>query len=932
MGANGHEPADQPKRNGDGVASGAPLGTSALVGRLDDLAGVAGLLGEHRLVTLTGAPGVGKSRVAYEVAVQSAREVNCGPYWVDLADAAGSAELHRSVGDALGVDGGRALPDAAREVLGTRWALLVLDNTDHVIRECGNIVRSSLAVCPGLRVVVTSRERLDVVGEAVWPILPLPVPDGDAGYAESAVELFAERARAVRPGFVLDEVTIPIVVEICRRLDGLPLAIELAAGRAAVLSPAQILAGLDDHARLLRAGPRTGSVRHRSMETALSWSTDHLGRPEQVLLRRLAVFRAGYTLEAAEAVCAFSDLDPGNLLDALDQLVTRSLVDVDTSGDRARYRLLEVVRHHALGQLRKTDEAPELTGRYADWCVGFAERAELGLAGPDEARWLRRLDAERGNLDGALDWSIRRGRAETAVRLAAALALSFRSSRVEEGKLLLYQLVGLSRTVEPRFQARLLWGLGMLAAVEGRFAAAVAPLRDALALAQDADDRQTGGRTLLLLANCALVLDGPTAALPVARQSLAVARDDDPWCAARALAVCGWAAYLDGEPGQALALAQEAVGVARRSGQLSGAVIALNVLGFVASQVGEPALAQESLTESLELNVGLDGTDSRAISLTNLANLEMARGQFDQAHELLDRALSESSSDGTAWAVIQPLLSLGRLADARADVETAAARFSDVLAVGGAVGFESVQAVEGLSRIAAQRGDDPASARQALRHVLSSAERVGAASVMADALHDLGVLARTIGQHDRAASLHRRALRLRDEMVDRAGIAGSLEALAGVSVDQRRFAQAARLFGAAESIRRASGVPVRPSDVARLQTDLNVLRNALGDRFVPEHRLGEQLSADEAVAAACSRRPSWRPSAGWGSLTNAERDVVALVAEGLTNREVGERLLISRRTVQTHLSHVFAKLGVRSRTELATRASYIESGQAAGEQ
>ena len=926
MGATGHQPSNGSARNGGAgpLRTPLPFPMSTVVGRIDEVAAIRRLLGVHRLVTVTGAPGVGKSRVAYEVASGGGDEAEDGPYWVDLAEVAESDELVQALAGALGVAGDRRpLPDAVVEATAGRRALLVLDNVDLVLAACADLVRSLLTADPQLRVLVTSRERLAVAGEEVVLLFPLPVPTVDpegrvTDLAGTALDLFQQRARTVRPGFVLDEATTPVVADICRRLDGLPLAVELAAGRAGVLSPQQIAAGLDDHARLLKASPRAATARHRSMEAALSWSHDQLSSPEQVLLRRLAVFRSGCTMEAAEAVCAGGALDPDSVLDALERLVARSLVVAETSGEQARYRLLEVVRYDSLRQVREAGEAPELVERWTGWCVSYAEQSERELAGPDEVRWLHRIDADRANLDAALQWAVRRRDAETAVRLTAAQALSYRAGRVEEGQRTLFQLLDAARVVEPQLRAKLLWGLGMLATAEGRFAAAVAPLGEALTLAEEADDAQTQGRALLLLANCAMVLHGPDSALPLARRSLALAEGADPWCSTRALAVCAWAVYQDGDAEQALGLAEEAVAVARRSRLVSGLVVSLNILGFVAGRVAESELAQAALTEALSIGASMASADARAIALTNLADIEMARGQFDAAGALLDEAVSSGS---TPWAVMQPLLSLGRLAEARGDQDAAASRFNDVLTVGEEIGFASVQAQLGLGRVAARRGDHPASARRSLKGVLASAEGLGSPLVMADALHDLGELARTIGQHDRAATLHRRALRLRDEMADWAGVAGSLEALAGVSVDQQRHGRAARLFGAADTIRRENGLPVRPADIAAVEADLAEARRALGDRFGTELSMGGRLSTDDAVAAACSRRPSWRPTSGWASLTNAEREVVALVAEGLTNRQVGERLLISWRTVQTHLSHVFAKLGVQSRTELAARAN-----------
>lgn len=870
---------------------------AAIIGRATELAEVAGLLATVPLVTLVGPPGVGKSRIAGELCAQQGGRARR----VDL--------------------GGVASETAAREALGLGdWpsGLLVVDNADQWVAVAAEAVAGLLDRHLDLAVLVTSRERLGLPEEVVHPIGPLD--------ASAAVALFRQRAQAARPGVELDAGSEATIARICRDLDGLPLAIELAAGRLAVLSPDQIASGMHDRFRLLRAGSRSPVARHRSMEAALDLSHDALSDGERGLLWRLAAFPGGCTLEAAQHVCRATGTDERDVLDLLDQLAGRSLLVVDVPGTVARYRLLETVRAHALARADAAGVAVEILDAFAAWCGALARQGEKGLAGADEPAWSALLDAESPNLAFGLRWLLHRGDDEAAVRLAVALPGFWRLARVTEGKNTLFSLVDTAKSVAPGLRARLLYGLGLLALVEGRYGPAVKPITDALVLAREAEDAETWARCLLLLGNCAIVLQGAEQGLPMVQQSLALARQvDDHRTCTSALALCAWAHHLRGDPPSAVSLAEEAVAVARQHGQVSGLAAALAMLGYVATRAGDLAAARMALSDAWSAATRLHWPSGKAMVLSGLGDLELAAGRWDEAAHLLGQAVEAARASGVVSDGLQPLYLLGKLAESHGDEEQAAARFRDVLALGKQVGFTSVEARQGLRRAEARPGDDPDETRRRVDDLLAEARKVGSKSVTADALHDLGELARASGRYGHALSMHRRALKLREELADGAAIADSLEALAGVNLEEARFDRAARLYGAADGVRRSTGVekvarrrPGRDDDLLRIE-------KALGGRFPDEYSIGGQLSAGDAVAAAMSRRPSWRPATGWGSLTPAERDVVALVADGLTNQQVAERLVISRRTVQTHLTHVFAKLGIRSRTELASMAAAIES-------
>ena len=924
---------ESPSRGSLGTPRGAwlpPSPMSSLVGRDGEVTELVRLIETHRLVTVVGPPGVGKSRIAIQAARERADSAGERVLWIDFASITEPDRAVSELSDLLGL--AIHLDEAAT----AGHYIVMLDNADRWLEECAFLVDDAQSVCADLRVVTTSREPLDMVGELVWRVDPLHVPaaapdESPRSDLGPAVELFRQRAMAVRPEFRIDDNTQPLVADICRRLDGLPLAIELAAIRMRVLSAAQIAAGIDDRFRLLRGSHRNTALRHRSMEAAIDASHATLGDEERCLLRRLAVFPAGCTLDTAQDVCGIPGSGQLDVLDALEQLVAKSLVVADTDVSEARYRMLHTIRHFANDRLLEAGEADDVLARLTTWCIELAERASEELEGPNEVAWVTRLEVEYPNIVATLTRLTMAGQDEDAVRLGVALTPFWPRSRMAEGKATLYQLADASREVTPRLRAKLLSGLGSLAIHEGRFSAAVAPLDEALVIARAEGDHRTAGRTLLRLAIVAETLRGPGACLPLAEESLAIARDlGDTWCASATLAIVARANHRAGDQVAAMSMALDSVAVARGAGLVSGLSRSLLVLGFLAADTGDGTAAAAAFAEALELNELLGSRDQAALILTNQADLALTQGRIDDATELLDQATVAAQQSGDPWTIMQPLLTLGRLAEWQGDPAKACARFSDVLLVGETVGFASVEALEGLGRVIARYGDDPAIAERLLRDTLAAASSVGSKSVTAAALHALGELSRASGQPDSAASFHRRALVLRHELVDQRGLAQSLDALGGVSTDTGRYDRAVRLFGAAERALRASGGFRVPADRERRDTDLARARSSLGDRFDTEWSRGEAMPGDDAVAATLGRRPSWRPSTGWASLTPAEHDVVGLVVEGYTNREVGERLVISRRTVQTHLAHVFAKLGLRSRKELAAKYRQASEDASAG--
>jgi predicted ATPase len=385
---------------------------------------VEGLLGRTRLLTLTGAGGSGKTRLALRIAGRRAGDV----WWVELASLTGPDLVPRRVASTLGVveSQGRSISELLVDYLESRKTLLILDNCEHLVEACASLADVLLHYCPDVRILATSREPLGIDGEVSWPVPPLALPAPRVGQTPEelvrceAVRLFVERAEAVAPGFTLTRGNGPAVSDLCAGLDGMPLAIELAASRVRMLSVGQILERLDDRFRLLR-GNRTAVPRQRTLGATIEWSHELLSEKEKILFSRLSVFSGGWTLEAAEKVCAGDGVGEDEVLELLSSLVDKSLVVVARGDEQVRYRMLETVRQYALGKLGESEERANVRARHANFFLDLSEESEPALAGPEQAAWLERLETEHDNLRAALGCFAEEQEVEQGLRLAASL-------------------------------------------------------------------------------------------------------------------------------------------------------------------------------------------------------------------------------------------------------------------------------------------------------------------------------------------------------------------------------------------------------------------------------------------------------------------------------------------------------------------------------
>jgi predicted ATPase/class 3 adenylate cyclase/DNA-binding CsgD family transcriptional regulator len=917
-----------PLRSVSAQPNNLPLQLTTFVGREGELAETRDLLRAHRLLTLTGAGGCGKTRLALHLGAEAVGDHPGGVWLAELAGL-GDPDL---VSDALmsalpfrEVPGQPAI-DALKAQIGDRELLIILDNCEHLLDACASMAAELLGGCPRVSLLATSREPLGVAGEVTWRVPSLSIPAADASAVaelSEAVQLFCDRGARARPSFRLTDDTAEAVAAICRRLDGIPLAIELAAARVRLLTPQQIAAGLRESFVLLTGGSRTALPRQRTLEASLDWSYVLLGEEEQSLFARLSVFPGSWDLDAVEEICQGDGLEPQQVFDTLASLVDKSLVQLEERPPKVRYRLLETVQAYARQRLKDANEARALRDRHLAHYLAVAERAEPELYGERMTMWMGPLDADLGNFRAALDWATDAGRVNESLRLSAALRVFWEATeRSSEGQArLLAALAAEGLDVEVRMKALL--DASHISEYVADWPAARAFAEDALALAEAARDELTVGRALAFQAwALAFIEPEPHAAREVFERALAILRVlDDGSFLADALCGAGFHEARAGQLVEARELLEEALSVARANANLLCVRESLTWLGHVEVLAGRLDRARTLLDEAVARSRELGDTWFECWALSGLGYGAALGGDHERAREhLLDAVrLAREGANPYLW-LFRWYLALQDFIVG--DISGAAARAAEELPLLERLGFPwAVSWTYVMLATAAGAAGKQDAARAHAEEAEALARRASNPLALGRALEARAAVAQADKELGLAEDLLHEALRALHEADDTATLADVVESLAGVAIDLESVEEAARLLGAAQALRERFDCPRFPVREKAYQAHVAAVRAALGEHDADTFRAeGQALSRDQAVAyAARGRGERKRPSSGWESLTPAEHHVVQLVAEGLTNPQIGERLFVSRRTVQTHLAHVFAKLGVATRSELTAQ-------------
>jgi non-specific serine/threonine protein kinase len=619
------------------------------VGRLAELEEVSRLVRGSRLLTLTGAGGCGKSRLAVQVASNLVESFPDGAWMVELAPLEEPALVIPRVAASLGVreEPGRPLLETLRRALASRALLLVLDNCEHLLRACAEVASALLAAGPGLRILATSREPIGIAGETTWRVPPLSVPDLDGpaplsrreiGRVES-VRLFLERAAAAAPAFALTDETAETVARICARLDGIPLAIELAAARARVLPVGQILARLEDRFRLLKSATPGQLPHHETLRATVDWSYDLLSLDERTLFDRLSVFAGGASLEAVETVCADESIHSENVLDLLTHLADKSLLyPEEGAGGSARYRLLETLREYGRERLKAAGALARFEERHAGHFAELAARAEPELSGPRQPIWLSRLSEEHDNLRRALQRAVDGGDGARALRMARALwRFWWTLGYWDEGRRRLEAVLAMpAASARVPDRAHTLRGMGVFARRQGEPRLAETLLRESLAISRETGDLAGVAAATLALGSLANDLGRPSEARALYEESLPLYRDiGDHSGEAAALHNLANVAEGEGDFGTAGSLYDSALSLHRRLGNAAAEATTLNGLGSVAKGRGEWEAARAHHDAALRLQRRLGDRRGIAYSLGELGSISGELGERERARELL---------------------------------------------------------------------------------------------------------------------------------------------------------------------------------------------------------------------------------------------------------------------------------------------------------
>jgi predicted ATPase/class 3 adenylate cyclase/DNA-binding CsgD family transcriptional regulator len=899
-----------PLRTADVVAGhNLPAQLTSFVGRDAQIAEMSRRLADNRLITLTGAGGAGKTRLAIEVASRTANEFPDGVWYADLAPITHPDVVPLTVARALGLPDqpGRSITQTLQRFVRDRRMLIVLDNCEHLLESSAALANDLMAESTTLTVLATSREPLMVSGEVNWQVPSLSLDD-------EAIELFADRARRARPDFAITEGNSGTVTEICRRLDGMPLAIELAAARVRALTLDEIVDSLHDRFRLLTGGARTAVRRQQTLRASVDWSHALLTEPERALFRRLAVFMGGFDLDAARAVAGGTDVGRFQVLDQLSLLVDKSLVLAEERRGRTRYRLLETVRQYASEKLGESGEADEVRGRHRDHYTALAQRLDAP-ARDDYEPLLAAVVDEIDNLRTAFIWSRESGDPAMALRLASALQpLWLTRGRISEGLAWLDAAGGADASVEPAILAQATADMAVLASWvdnSGIYERTMA----ALATAREINEPALLCRVLY---GCACITAHDAAlAHPYFSEAADLARQlNDSWRLSQILGRQSTGGLLSGDVIAAQTLGEEGRELADSIGDDFNSRQCRMNIAWAHMCRGETAAAVREYREVITEARAAHDVMSEVSALIPGAFAYAFRGDVDGARRASAEALEACTELGFLlqngyFTVVLAELAAGDAAAALQASESAIRSETNIVVQD----FNLTWAA-----LAALACGDVVRARELIDPAVATAMKLNNTIFLSLALAGRARVHIAEGSHEQAAADAYDGLGITAPVRAYVCVPDFLECLASVTGETRH---AVRLLGAACAMREKLELPRFKVYDGDHQVLIASLRKVVGDsEFDAAWAEGATMSTEEAVAyAQRGRGERKRPSSGWDSLTPTELDVVRLVAEGIPNKDIATRLFISPRTVQSHLRHVYNKLGLTSRVQLAQEAA-----------
>jgi predicted ATPase/class 3 adenylate cyclase/Tfp pilus assembly protein PilF len=832
-------PSDYPPLKNLGTfAHNLPAQVTSFIGREKELDEIIHLVAKNRLVTLAGSGGIGKTRLSLKAAQELLNAFPDGVWFIELAPLSDPALVPQAMVSTLGLidQAGRSALNVLTDFLQTKRALLILDNCEHLIQACAQLTETLLRACPDLHIFDTSREALGVPGENTFSVPALSAPEIEQSFGietltkYEAVQLFVERARAALPGFVLTKNNAPAIAQLCHQLDGIPLALELAAARIKMMSLKEIVSHLNDRFHLLTGGARTALPRHQTLQAMIDWSHDLLSEPERVLLRRLSVFAGGWSLEAAESVCGNESIETREILDLLTQLLNKSLILAEhKQGQETRYRMLETIRQYAREKLWAVREGEMMRQRHLAYFVDLSERAEPNLRSFDMVMWLDRLEAELDNIRAALEWALESD-VEAQLRLASALLWFWHiRGHINEGVDWLERglsIEAIERGDQPLTQSHAL--------IRGKALNACGTLRGESLIGKSAERFEES-------------LDLFKELGPAGKQGMGYAL----------LGLAGWTEEMTKNT-----LQEQSLRLFREVGDKFGAAQCLmSIAGYIRVE-GDYERAKAIGKEHLALRREIGDKDGIAIAHAHLGIIALRQGDYQQAGELYEESLAGFREVGNKWGIGLALSWLGGVAWEQGNHEQATSILEEALALGQNLGEKSFIAIrlDDLGKVAWAQGDYER-ATQKFEAALVFSREAGNKFEMSSALQGLGRVAQSQGDYATARSLYTEAIVICQETGNRWMPAFNLEAFAILAAAQKQLEpsplrfeglrRAARLFGAAETLLPAIRLEMPPAERAEHDQAIVTARAALGEEaFAAAWEEGKAMTMEQAVEYA----------------------------------------------------------------------------------
>jgi predicted ATPase/class 3 adenylate cyclase len=849
----------------DTIPNNLPTQITEFVGRAEQVEALTTTLGEHRLVTVGGVGGVGKSRLAVQVAARMLDRFRDGVWLVELASLSEPGMVVKAVAQTIAVreDSVSSLIDVVAERLRHDRVLLIVDNCEHLIDEVATVVDRLLRRCPELHVLATSREALGIAGEQLRQVQPLLVPPADAAAGAlldyESVALFVDRARAVTPGFEIAPGTAAAVIEICRRLDGIPLALELAAARLRVLSVNQVAERLDDRFRLLTGGSRTALPRHRTLQATMDWSHELLDERQRVVFRRLAVFQGGFDLAAVEAVASDGLSAAGETVEALGRLVDESLVLAEGVTE-LRYRMLETVRQYSQDRLADSGESDQVRRRHAEWIASITDRAEDGLRGSLQLEWVERLRRERDNILAALAWTSEAD-PDLGLRIATGLGhFWYLFGPYAQGERWLRSLLAATSGPSIRRAMALRWQAALLL-TQGRYEEASRVAEEAIAVAEVTGDPTIEAICRLVLAIVADYRGKTAEAARLYRESYADLDElAEGYWASIALTNLESHVRKMGDPVQSQRLAEELLAQARAQGdgRLMG-------LGHTALAVNALHRGDEAeFTSQIETALADLGATGQAVwrtrSLIHALHTAVLTGHPRVVDRFREDVRRLTLTAGGPEATLAMHLTLGMDATFRGNWAAADAEFVEAIRLAGVHGAHEAKAEALSARAMVALGrDDPAAALLLAGKAVETAESIGARVAELSALNALALANLAAGNLDAAGGLATRAVRLAAGSQEMLPLIRSAETLGAVAAGEGDDRHALRLLASAAGFRQRLHLVRTGPEEHRYQASLDRVRHTLGDEVVED--LWEQSCSTElSDLVTCCLEPVTSPA------------------------------------------------------------------------